>query len=56
MNFSAIRYTLILIFLGIVSFYTGEIVTYAMLCFVLVILINIHNLLNKILEKLDKKS
>lgn len=54
MNSSTMRYTLILIFLGIVSFYTGEIVTYAMLCFVLIILINIHNVLKKILEKLDK--
>lgn len=55
MNFSTIRYTLILIFLGIVSFFTGEIVTYAMLCFVIILLININDILKNILEKLDKR-
>ncbi len=52
MNFSTIRYTLTLMFLGIVSFFTGEIVTYAMLCFVIIILTNIHDVLKKILQKL----
>lgn len=56
MNFSTIQYTLALIFLGIISFFTGEVVTYAMLSFLIIIVINIHDTLKKILEKLDKAS
>jgi len=56
MNFSTIGYTLFLVFLGIVSFLTKEIVTFVMLCFIIIILTNIHNVLKGILEKLDKTS
>lgn len=54
MNFSTIKYTITLSILGIVSFFTGEIVTFVMLCFVIIILTNINNVLKGILEKLDK--
>ncbi len=56
MNFSTIKYTITLIILGIVSISTGEIVTFVMLCFIIVILTNIHNVLKRILENLDKAS
>lgn len=56
MNFSAITYTITLVVLGIVSFFTGEVVTFVMLCFIIVILTNINNVLKRILEKLDKTS
>lgn len=56
MNFSTIGYTLTLVFLGIASFFTREIVTFVMLCFIIIILTNINNVLRKILEKLDKTS
>lgn len=56
MNFNTIGYTLFLAFLGIVSFFTKEIVTFVMLCFIIIILTNIYNVLKGILEKLDKTS
>ena len=56
MNFSSITYTITLGVLGIVSFFTGEVVTFMMLCFIIVILTNIYNVLKGILEKLDKTS
>lgn len=56
MDFSTIKYTITLVLLGIVSFFTGEIVTFVMLCFIIVILTNINNVLKNILEKLDKAS
>lgn len=56
MDFSTIRYTVTLILLAIVSLLTGEIVTFVMLCFIIIILTNIHNVLKRILEKLDKTS
>lgn len=56
MNFNTIGYTLFLVFLGIVSFFTREIVTFVMLCFIIIILTNIYNVLKGILEKLDKTS
>lgn len=56
MNFNTIGYTLFLSFLGIVSFFTREIVTFVMLCFIIIILTNIYNVLKGILEKLDKTS
>jgi hypothetical protein len=56
MNFSTIGYTLFLVFLGIASFFTREIVTFVMLCFIIIILTNINNVLKRILEKLDKTS
>lgn len=48
------RYTITLVFLGIASLFTGEIVTYVMLCFLVIILTNIYNVLKNISEKLDK--
>ncbi|KAF5042255.1 hypothetical protein DSECCO2_514520 [anaerobic digester metagenome] len=54
MDFNTIGYTLFLAFLGIVSFFTKEIVTFVMLCFIIIILTNIYNVLKGILEKLDK--
>jgi hypothetical protein len=56
MDFSTIGYTLFLVFLGIISFFTREVVTFVMLCFVIIILTNIYNVLKSILEKLDKPS
>ena len=56
MNFSTITYTITLGVLGIVSIFTGEVVTFMMLCFIIVILTNIYNVLKGILEKLDKTS
>jgi hypothetical protein len=56
MDFSTIGYTLFLVFIGIVSFFTREIVTFVMLCFIIIILTNIYNVLKGILEKLDKTS
>lgn len=41
--------------LGIVSFFTGEIITFIMLGFILVALVNINTTLKKILEK-DKQN
>lgn len=44
-------YTLYALFLGIVSFFTGEIVTFIMLGFILIALININTTLKKIIKK-----
>lgn len=46
--------TLILIVMGIISFFTGEFVTFFMLGFTIIILSNIYNVLKKISDKLDK--
>lgn len=46
--------TLILIIMGIISFFTGEFVTFFMLGFAIIILSNIYNVLKKINDKLDK--
>lgn len=46
-------YTIVLFGLGILSFFTSEIVTFAMLGFVLISLFNIHNALKGISAKLD---
>jgi hypothetical protein len=56
MDLNTIGYTLTLILLGIISFFTREVVTFVMLCFVIIILTNIYNVLKSILEKLDKPS
>ncbi|ACB84634.1 hypothetical protein [Natranaerobius thermophilus] len=53
-DFSTIWYTFILFILGVASFFTGEVVTFFMLGFIILILTNIYNALKKILEKLDK--
>ncbi|MEA4924055.1 MAG: hypothetical protein VB084_01980 [Syntrophomonadaceae bacterium] len=42
-----------LIVLGILAFFTKELVTFAMLSFVLIMLSNISNSLNEISRKLD---
>lgn len=44
----------IVIVLGIVAFFTKELVTYAMLGFVLIILSNIYDKLDEISQKLGK--
>lgn len=44
-------YTLYALLLGIVSFFTGEIVTFIMLGFILIALININTTLKKIIKK-----
>lgn len=41
--------------LGVVSVFTGEIVTYVLLGFILLALNNIHQVLKEISKKLDKK-
>lgn len=46
--------TLILIVMGVISFFTKEIVTFFMLGFIIIILSNIYNVLKKINDKLDK--
>jgi hypothetical protein len=46
--------TLILIVMGVISFFTKEIVTFFMLGFTIIILSNIYNVLKKISDKLDK--
>ncbi|MFA7078596.1 MAG: hypothetical protein WC147_09350 [Syntrophomonas sp.] len=46
--------TLVLILLGILAFFTQELVTFAMLGFVLIMLSNIADKLDEISRKLDK--
>lgn len=49
-------YSIFALILGIVSFITGEIVTFIMLCFILIALININTTLkNNIKTDDDKK-
>lgn len=45
--------TVLMAILGIVSFFTGEIVTFLMLGFIIIILTNIYNVLKNISKKLD---
>lgn len=47
-------YTLYALILGIISFFTGEIVTFIMLGFILIALININTTLKKITTKKDE--
>lgn len=47
-------YTLYALILGIVSFFTGEIITFIMLGFILIALININTTLKKIIAKGDE--
>lgn len=47
-------YTLYALILGVVSFFTGEIVTFIMLGFILIALININTTLKKIIKKEDE--
>lgn len=47
-------YGLYALILGIVSFFTGEIVTFIMLGFILIALININSTLKKIYKKDDE--
>ncbi|WP_165602800.1 hypothetical protein [Lederbergia galactosidilytica] len=44
-------YTLYALVLGVVAFFTGEIVTFIMLGLILIALINIHNTLKKMVKK-----
>lgn len=44
-------YGLYALFLGVLAFFTGEIVTFIMLGFILISLININTTLKKIYEK-----
>ncbi|WXJ86642.1 hypothetical protein MHOCP_06580 [Moorella humiferrea] len=46
--------TFILIVMGIIAFFTKEIVTFFMLGFIIIILSNIYNVLKKISDKIDK--
>lgn len=48
-------YILLVTVLAVMSFVTGEFVTFIMLGFLLMALININTTLKKILEKLDRK-
>jgi hypothetical protein len=54
LDLGGIWYTVILIVIGIVSFFTKEIVTFFMLGILIIILTNIYDVLKDILEKLDK--
>ena len=47
-------YSLYALILGIVAFFTGEIVTFIMLGFILIALININTTLKKIVKKDDE--
>lgn len=47
-------YSLYALILGIVAFFTGEIVTFIMLGFILIALININTTLKKLVKKNDK--
>lgn len=49
-----LMYTLYALVLGIVAFFTGEIVTFIMLGFILIALININTTLKKIIKKNDE--
>ncbi len=53
---NTIFFTVLLVVLGIASFFTQEIVTFWMLAFVIIILYNIHRVLKEISEKLDKRN
>lgn len=46
-------YTLMALGLGILAFFTGEIVTFVMLGFILMVLNNIHKTLKDIWKRLD---
>lgn len=46
-------YTLYALILGIVALFTGEIVTFVMLGFILIALININTTLKKLIKKDD---
>ncbi|GEA14502.1 hypothetical protein E308F_07440 [Moorella sp. E308F] len=50
---STIWNTFILIVMGIIAFFTKEIVTFFMLGFIIIILSNIYNVLKKISDKID---
>ncbi|MDW0115261.1 hypothetical protein QT711_19095 [Sporosarcina saromensis] len=49
-------YSLYALLLGIIAFFTGEIVTFVMLGFILIALININTTLKKIANKDDDNS
>lgn len=51
---SPLYYTLTLIVLGFIAFFTHEIVTFIMLGFVLIMLSNIYDKLDDIYKKSDK--
>jgi len=51
---STIWNTFIVIVMGIIAFFTKEIVTFFMLGFTIIILSNIYNVLKKISDKIDK--
>ncbi|WXJ93610.1 hypothetical protein MCACP_00580 [Neomoorella carbonis] len=51
---STIWNTFILIVMGIIAFFTKEIVTFFMLGFIIIILSNIYNVLKKISDKIDE--
>lgn len=51
---STIWNTFIVIVMGIIAFFTNEIVTFFMLGFTIIILSNIYNVLKKISDKIDK--
>ncbi|MGM8215470.1 hypothetical protein ACLIA0_07825 [Bacillaceae bacterium W0354] len=48
-------YTLFAIILGVVAIFTQEVITFIMLGFILIALVNINNTLKKVLEKFDYK-
>lgn len=45
--------TVLLAILGVISFFTNEIVTFIMLGFIIIVLTNIYNVLKDIYKKLD---
>ena len=47
-------YSLYALMLGILAFFTGEIVTFIMLGFILIALINTNTTLKKIITKMDE--
>ncbi|HLQ71430.1 MAG TPA: hypothetical protein VK142_06480 [Bacillota bacterium] len=49
-------YSLYALVLGVVAFFTGEIVTFVMLGFILIALININTTLKKLLKKDAERS
>ncbi len=55
-EYNNVMYVLYAIFLACVSVYTGEIITFIMLGFVFMALLNINTTLRKILEKMDKQT
>ncbi|WP_274363473.1 hypothetical protein [Paenibacillus thermotolerans] len=52
---SNILYVLWAVLLGVVSFFTGEVVTYVMLGFILLALNNIHKVMKEISRKMERK-